>query len=172
LRTLNVNACPSSSNQEDEEHIITLGPFGCIFQVLIVQKSAILLWLMWIFYQASPVAKSMVHHTIQQNKTHNNQHEPPPTYPSAALSSIAINRLPVSQLQAPGGGFALASACSFVWGANAYPIKNRAMGMALALGGRRFTIQHHNQPLIIGRAPWEVLEEHIAKPMAYFEVDE
>ncbi len=44
--------------------------------------------------------------------------------------------------------------------------------MALALVGRRFMIQHHNQPLIIGRAPGEVLEEQIAKPMAYFEVDE
>jgi hypothetical protein len=26
------------------------------------------------------------------------------------------------------------------------PLKNRLMGMALALGGCRFMIQHHNQP--------------------------
>ncbi len=26
------------------------------------------------------------------------------------------------------------------------PLKNRAMGMALPLGGHHFTIQHHNQP--------------------------
>jgi hypothetical protein len=88
-------------------------------------------------YQLSttPVAKWPLEHNTKykKHKTHNNQHAPPPPYPPAALPSFAMATsamasnqaqwLTVSPLQAPGGGFALAAACSFVCGADAYPIE-------------------------------------------------
>jgi hypothetical protein len=42
---------------------------------------------------------------------------------TSAMASIKAQQLTENSLQAPGGKFALAAACSFVWGADAYPIK-------------------------------------------------
>jgi hypothetical protein len=38
------------------------------------------------------LAKSTVQHKTQQHKTHNNQHEMPPSYPPAALPSPSMSR--------------------------------------------------------------------------------
>ncbi len=66
---------------------------------------------------------------------------------------IKAQRLTMSPLQAPGGGFALAAACSFIWGADAYLIKNRAMGVALALGGCR-SMKTLNNQLVVEGSSW------------------
>jgi hypothetical protein len=48
-------------------------------------------------------------------------------------------------LQAPGAGFVHAMAGSLVWDEFLIHIKNREMGGALALGGRRFLNIYNNQ---------------------------
>ncbi len=127
----NVNACATSSNQEEVAHVITLGRVGCIFYVVIAQKLAISLLPIWTFYQAS--AKSTVHHKHNNAKhTTTNMSRRRPTlqricdlspWQHQSWPQIMAQRLPVSPLQVPGGGFTLAAACSFVWGADKYPIK-------------------------------------------------
>jgi hypothetical protein len=80
--------CPSSSNHEDERYLITLGPFGCIFKLQLRKSQPFCFD--WYGLSTKLVAKSTVNHKTQQRKTHNNQHEPTPTYPSAALPSISM----------------------------------------------------------------------------------
>jgi hypothetical protein len=101
------------------------------FYVAIAQKLAILLLLIWTFYQAS--AKSTVHHKHNNTKhtTTNMSRRQPTLQRICHLSTwqhqpwpqIMTQRIPVSPWQVPGGGFTLAAACSFVWGADACPIK-------------------------------------------------
>jgi hypothetical protein len=70
----NVNACISSSNQEDGIHVITLGRFGGTFYVMIAQKLAILLLLISIFYHAGSLKAAQTQH-----KTHKTQNTLQPT---------------------------------------------------------------------------------------------
>ncbi len=44
--------------------------------------------------------------------------------------------------------FGRATAGSFVWNANRDPIKNRVMGMVLALSGQNIKGKHNNQPIV------------------------
>jgi hypothetical protein len=53
-------------------------------------------------------------------------------------------------LQAPGTGFALATAVSLLWIAKTRHIKNRGMGGALALGGHRLVKKSNNQQTVGG----------------------
>ncbi len=141
-----------------EWHVITLGRFGGTFYVMIAQKLAILLLPISIFYHAGASKRPLKHNTKhKKHKTHNNQHEPPLPYPPAALSSFAMatstmasNQGTVAHCESVAGtqwrvrARNCLSLC--LGGTDAYPIKNRAMGVALFLGGCRFMIQHHNQP--------------------------
>ncbi len=51
---------------------------------------------------------------------------------------------------ARGAGIALAAVGFFLWGDKTQPIKNREMGGAVALGGRRLMMTNNNQ-LTVGR---------------------
>ncbi len=44
--------------------------------------------------------------------------------------------------------FGGATSGSFVWNTDAYPIKNRVTGMALALSSQNLTGKHNNQPSV------------------------
>ncbi len=59
---------------------------------------------------------------------------------------IKAHRLTLSPLQAPGSGFPLAAAYSFVWGADTYPIKKKSNGCGLGLWWPLFYDSHYNQP--------------------------
>jgi hypothetical protein len=63
----NVKACVSSSNQEDDIHVITFGRFGCSFYVMNAQKLAILAGLRSNFYMSVSQKYGPARNTTTQN---------------------------------------------------------------------------------------------------------
>ncbi len=113
----------------------------------------------WYQFSTRPVAKRPLKHNTKykKHKTHKSQHELPPPYPLAALPSFAMatsamasNQGTAAYCESVAGTRQRVCACGCLflcymrWCIPHW--KNRAIGVALALGGRRFIIQHHNQP--------------------------
>ena len=111
------------------------------------------------FYKVGVVglAKKVIHnHNTQHTNTTTNQNDPwPPTpqqlcpllpWQQPPQPQLLVRHLPTSPYKACAGVFGGALVGSFIWSASAYPIKNRAMGMALALSGRNLKERHNNQP--------------------------
>jgi hypothetical protein len=115
------------------------------------------------------VAKLAHNHNTAQNTTHNNQQNEPPPYPQrlCPLSpwvgqrrpQILAPRLPMGPLQAPGAGFAHATAGSLAWMNFEATSKNREIGGASALGGRRSINTYHNRMQVGFRGGGYIAEE-------------
>ncbi len=154
-----MRCCHFSLNHFSEWHVITLVWFSDTFYVMIAQS-----WpfcFCWYQFSTMPVAKRLLEHNTKHKKTQNTQQ---PTWAATTLPSSGFAIFCHGNIR---HGLKLKSRhSSLLWVRCRRPAagllsrllvplfevlthtssKNRAMGMALALGGCHFMIQHHNQP--------------------------
>jgi hypothetical protein len=116
-----------------------------------------------LLYKMGKISTLLQATTQNTTTTHNNQHEPPPSYPSVALA-LSLNGQAVGATnqwrrcfllfpqKAPMFRFGGAMA-GFMFGSPKRDAsKNREMGGALDLGGRRLMMAYNNQPRVRAEA--------------------
>ena len=114
-------------------------------------------WSGWVLYSTKRVKLGTLPQATTQDNTHNNQHEPQPPYPPAALPSLSpwaeqsCPQIVVLLLSHECAKVASRQACARCrWfarlgGQNERHRKIERGGSALALGGRRFKCLNNNQ---------------------------
>ena len=139
---------PQSSHHENYRTVLTFGWFGGACLSMSAQKLAILADPIWTFYKVGIVGLAKNCSRPQHKKTKGTQkhtttkmshrltlqrlcHLLPWKHPS--WTQISAQHLTTSPCKARARGFGGAVVSSFVWGANAYPIKKYSNGHCIGL---------------------------------------